>query len=257
MEERLLSRGWNFCVRNKLTKVDDLKTEMEINALKIEPHCHPSVFQTMCSQLHNHTEKLINKMKNNIIRNISDEEYNAIQTLKNNKNIIISKADKGNAIVVMDTTDYIQKINNILELKQFRPTSKSILKEKENEMNKYLRLLYSNNIITKQLFYNIRSICSSAACAYGQSKIHKDGYPLRPIISAIGSYDYELSEYIANLIKNNIKEKPISYIKNSFDLVKRIKEIRHNNDQIMCSFDVDALYTNVPVNEAINITINN
>ena len=123
-------------------------------------------------------------------------------------------------------------------------------------MNKYLRPLYNNNIITKELFYNIRSTCSSAACMYGQPKIHKDGYPLRPIISAIGSYNYELSKYLANLIKNNIKEKPTPYIKDSFDLVKCIK-IRHNNDQIMCSFDVDALYTNVPVNEAINITINN
>ncbi|CAF5026475.1 unnamed protein product, partial [Rotaria sp. Silwood1] len=31
-EERLLCRGWNFCVKNKITKIEDFKTDMEINA---------------------------------------------------------------------------------------------------------------------------------------------------------------------------------------------------------------------------------
>lgn len=78
----------------------------------------------------------------------------------------------------MDKKDYVEKMNNILELKQFKETSKSILKDKEDEMNEYLRELYKNNTITKELFYKIRSTCSSSASMYGQPKIHKLGYPL-------------------------------------------------------------------------------
>ncbi|CAM4846457.1 unnamed protein product, partial [Rotaria magnacalcarata] len=202
-EERLLCRGWNFCIESKITKTDDFKTDMEINATKLESHCHPSVFSTIYHHLHDYANKYIRNINKNNIRNISDEEFHAIKTLRNNKEIIISRADKGNAIVVMDKKDYIEKTNNILQLKQFQHTTKSLQKEKEEEMNKYLRELYKENTITKELFYSIRSTCSSIACMYGQPKIHKNGYPLRPIISSIGSYNYELSKYLAGLIKAN------------------------------------------------------
>ncbi|CAF3419973.1 unnamed protein product [Rotaria socialis] len=254
-EERLLCRGWNFCIKSEITKMDDFKTDMEINATKLESHCHPSVFSTVCHHLHDYANKYIRNINNNNIRNISDEEFQAIKTLRNNKQIIISRADKGNAIVVMDKKDCIEKTNNILQLKQFQHTTRSLQKEKEEEMNKYLRELYKENTITKELFYSIRSTCSSIACMYGQPKIHKNGYPLRPIISSIGSYNYELSKYLAGLIKANRENKSFSYIKDSFDLVKQIREITNVQQQVMCSFDVDALYTNVPVKEAIDIVV--
>ncbi|CAF3284775.1 unnamed protein product, partial [Rotaria sp. Silwood2] len=96
-----------------------------------------------------------------MIRNISDEEFHAIKTLKNNKEIIISRADKGNAIVIMDRKDYMEKMQQILKLKQFIHTPNSLLKEKEKEMNNYLRQLHNENVITKQLYRQLSSTCSS------------------------------------------------------------------------------------------------
>jgi hypothetical protein len=61
----------------------------------------------------------------------------------------------------MDKKDYIEKIRNILQLKQFKHTTKSLLNEKEEEMNRYLRQLQKDNVINKELFYKIRSTCSS------------------------------------------------------------------------------------------------
>ena len=46
-EERLLRRCLNFCIKNKITNSVNFKTDMEINALKLEPHCHPVVFATI------------------------------------------------------------------------------------------------------------------------------------------------------------------------------------------------------------------
>lgn len=36
---------------------------------------------------------------------------------------------------------------------------------------------------------------------YRLLKIHKDGMPLRPIVSSIGSLTYDLSKYLATLLK--------------------------------------------------------
>ena len=83
--------------------------------------------------------KAIKKKK---IRNISDEEFNAVESLRNNHDFIISKADKGNSIVILDKADYIKKMNEILQLKQFISTKESKHKEKETIMNKYILQLH-------------------------------------------------------------------------------------------------------------------
>ena len=84
----------------------------------------------------------------------------------------------------------------------------------------------------------------------GQPKVHKVNYPLRPIISSIGLYNDELSKYFAELIKNNQTPLSFSYIGDSFDFVRRICGINNSKDQVIISFGIDNLYTNVPVQEA-------
>ena len=51
------------------------------------------------------------KKKNNgkFKRNLKKEEWTAISTLRNDKNIVIKPADKGGNIEIMDKEDYIQE----------------------------------------------------------------------------------------------------------------------------------------------------
>ncbi|CAF0930575.1 unnamed protein product [Didymodactylos carnosus] len=172
-----------------------------------------------------------------------------------NHNTVICRADKGNSIVVLDKKDYITKMEVILQLKQFKFTKQPPLISREKSMNMYILKLLNDNVIDKETYYRIHSSCSSYATMYGQSKIHKLNYPLRPIISSIGSYNHDLSKYLYELIKNNRPSKSFSYIRDSFEFVKKITGIQNSADQIMISFDVDSLYTNVPVHEAIEITL--
>ena len=53
-------------------------------------------------------------MKNKKIRNIGEDEFNALKSLKNN---VICRVDKGNCIVILDKTDDIKKAEQILKLK--------------------------------------------------------------------------------------------------------------------------------------------
>ena len=54
-------------------------------------------------------------MKKKQISNLSDKEQYALKELKMNKPLVILRADKGSAVVCMDKTDYLEKVNQILQ----------------------------------------------------------------------------------------------------------------------------------------------
>ena len=41
--------------------------------------------------------------------NLSNEEFSALRNLRNNKNAVIKKADKGSAVVIMDRNQYLHE----------------------------------------------------------------------------------------------------------------------------------------------------
>ena len=72
--------------------------------------------------------------------------------------------------------------------------------------------------------------------------MHKPEVPIPPIVSYSGSSVYNLNKYIANIIKdknNNAK----NYIRN----------IPIEDDEIMVSFEVTSLHTNIRIIDTLNI----
>ena len=49
------------------------------------------------------------KFRKNKYNNLTKEERSALYNLKNDKNIVLKSADKGSAVVVWDTDDYIKE----------------------------------------------------------------------------------------------------------------------------------------------------
>ena len=87
---------------------------------------------------------------------------------------------------------------------------------------------------------------------YGLPKIHKDNLPFRPIVSSINTYNYKLASYLVNILK------PISTNsnteQNSFSFATWIRA-NQNTNTVMCSFDIVSLFTNVPLQETIKISL--
>ena len=48
------------------------------------------------------------------VSNLSEAEFNALENLTKNKNLVIQKADKGDTVVIINKNDYKTKIKNIL-----------------------------------------------------------------------------------------------------------------------------------------------
>ena len=72
---------------------------------------------------------------------------------------------------------------------------------------------------------------------------------LRPIVSYIGSPTYQLAKHVTSLI-TPLTGRTSSFVKNSRHFVEMMKEVRLSEDEMMVSFDINSLFTNVQVDEA-------
>ena len=69
-------------------------------------------------------------------KNLTKEEYKAIKSLKNNKNIIIKPADKGSAVVILDRNAYIKEGQRQLnDTKFYEKTTSNYTGEVINRIN--------------------------------------------------------------------------------------------------------------------------
>ena len=75
---------------------------------------------------------------------------------------------------------------------------------------------------------------------------------VRPIVSGIGSYTHGLAKYLSDILKPSANKE--FTIKDSFSFANDMLSI--SSALFMCSFDDLSLYTNIPVDEAIDICLN-
>ena len=84
------------------------------------------------------------------------------------------------------------------------------------------------------------------------TKIHKDGNPLRVIVSSVNSPLYYFSLFLHNLISDSIPKAP-SYIRDSLHgLVKHLNGTVFDPEYVLASLDVISLFTNIPIELALN-----
>ena len=100
------------------------------------------------------------------------------------------------------------------------------------------------------LYHQLRPSGSQPPSIYGLPKIYKPEVSLRPIVSCIRSPSYQLSSHIASLI-SPLAGKTDSYVRNSRHFVEVMRNLRVEEDEVLVSFDVSSLFTNVPVDKAV------
>ena len=155
--------------------------------------------------------------------------------------------------MMVDT--YSSKLKDIINLPQFnkvQPKRKNgkhpLLKEEERVVD-ILENLRDTNQISETLLDQLKPMGSKPPRLYGLAKVHKENTLLRPVLSMPGSSYYKIGKQVADWLsvveecRINSSTKSISELLNDIEL---------ENDEILISFDLSSLYTNVPVREAIN-----
>ena len=188
--------------------------------------------------------------------NLTPNERKALERLSSDNSIIITKADKGNAVVIQNTRDYRAKIAELLaEDGKFKRLDGDDTKKRECSLQHKLRRLHAQGKFPENIYRKILPCGSKAGVLYGLPKIHKEGSPIRPIISAIGTYTYNLAKHLDEIIKP-ILSKSSFMIKDTFDFVNTVSQTTINQENCIVSFDVSSLFTNVPVSETIELILN-
>ena len=98
----------------------------------------------------------------------------------------------------------------------------------------------------------MRPIGAQRPRLYGLPKTHKPEVPLRPILSLVGSAEHKLARFLNNLLEPVTKRFSTYALKDSFAFAEKIRGTPAGNTY-MVSFDVRSLFTNVPLEETINI----
>ena len=89
---------------------------------------------------------------------------------------------------------------------------------------------------------------------YGLIKVHKINNPARPVVSMIGTSEYKLAKFLHSVIEPSIPDKYMLSSTNHF--IEKLKQAKAQSHQILVSFDVISLLTNVPLEETTQIIAN-
>ncbi|XP_076655132.1 uncharacterized protein LOC143360299 [Halictus rubicundus] len=258
-EKERRKRTWPLLVSNTINpelwdKVDRLSYEQALKVHTIRTQKQKEKFnklqvpKTQAKPLKNTVINLTNSPLS------TDEESvlsKAIHDIKKRKDILVLPADKGNTTVVINKDDYIKKARDLLDDTTYRTLRKDPTKTLERITTTIIKQAKLPDHVHKTIIPKE----SKAPRLYGLPKIHKPDIPLRPIVSTIGSPTYKLAKYLTNILKPLTGSTP-SYIKNSSHFIHKIQTIQTQPEDLLVSFDVKSLFTNVPITDSIEIIKN-
>ena len=168
------------------------------------------------------------------------------------------KSDKGSGVVILDRVDYVTKMEDIIsDSTKFKLAGNQdvygISRTIERRVRDYLRTYVKKpGHITDEQYTKLYPNGSHIGVMYGLPKVHKPGTPVRPICSAVGTATYQLGKFVADIIQPAAVNKHGTDLKDTFQFVSQFAD-QDVSDCTLVSFDVQSLFTNVPLAGTINV----
>ncbi len=188
--------------------------------------------------------------------NLTREQCDALKSLRADEDIVILPADKGNAVVLLNKTDYSRMMENdiLSDQSKFIPIASDPTRVYESDFQVFLlESVKKKGLIEDRMYWYLRPSDARTPRLYGLVKIHKDPLKLRPIVSAIRSFNYNIGKFLVWILQPYI-EICSSYVKNSQHFISIISQKKPGKSR-QISLDVSSLFTNVPVLEAVNLAM--
>ena len=227
VEEDILALGLNFAVVPRVLPKEEIVQRLGPKLFHLK--------NDVASNIRVQITEVLRRAKlprSNLTKNMKD----AVSNLRADKSIHILKADKSNATVVLNTKTY-------KELKS-DPTAKI-----ERKICSKLSDLKKSDKLSQKVYDHLKPSATVCPKFYGLPKIHKPDVPLRPIVASQSSPTYNLAKYLAEILKPIVGNSE-HHVVNSKEFITKIEQTKLDEEEILVSFDVVCLFTNVPMDHS-------
>ncbi|XP_064472450.1 uncharacterized protein LOC135386811 [Ornithodoros turicata] len=241
----LLSKGLDFALAPRAVPKREIIVEIEDRLRHIKDSTGVNLARSRIATI-----------LNNVTGSPSDlskQERSAPRDLRSDKSVIVLPANKGKGTVILDTEDYRPKMQEILDdAAHFVPLKHDPTAKAERSLVGHLRELKKKGHLDDATYRRLFSSDGATPRMYGLPKIHKPGCPLRPIVSFIGSPTYNLSKYLVELVPSFTGNNNLT-VRNLKEFVELVRTQAPSNNDVMVSFDVVSLFTDVPKDLAVPV----
>ena len=176
----------------KQTAITEEDTSKPRSAWELN-HTHHTV-DTFCDAVKSETKQ--NRKAVQLQNNLSKDELNALNELQNRDGMIITKADKGGAVVIMDVKDYIDEATRQFDNENcYKKLSNDPTKLHAERTNICSDQFKDEGIITEKVAKGLKVFNPKIPKFSTLPKLHKEGIPGRPVLDSMNCHSMKISKY--------------------------------------------------------------
>ena len=245
----------SFTDKNRYVK-RNLAVELEQLAIRVDSNV-PSEEK---ENFHEFLRSCTDKFTKNVYLD-KDDTFKSIMEIKSNEDIVVLSGDKDSSVVLLKKKDYQDKVWSLIQegidAGKYELTDDSTHKDLKN----FQQFLY-NNFSKHKEYEKMRPASNRPARFFATAKTHKfqsfdeitlDELKLRPIVDQTGTHTQKAAKVVSKYLK------PLGHneyvIKDSLKFPELLKSKPLQEDEEDVSYDVESLFTSIPVRETIDFIL--
>lgn len=247
-EKELLNKGLNFVLPPEKFPVEDVCVDI-MSAVRYLP-------RYIKDDIEANAVGLVKEKLQHNSPNISAIKLHRVVRSLREKNLIISKADKSNNVLVMDESYYCRVMSKTIQDGPYVELDNDPLKEMIDEVDDVLdKHKFTLCVNPSRELRTWKVSNQQVPCLYGLLKYHKatdaDGdYKARPVSSNINAPTESIAKKLSSIFNSMPAPKGRS-VKNGTEFARLVSGTKLLRNEEQGSYDVTALYPSVPIDFSI------
>ena len=165
--------------------------------------------------MENDINALMKETTKKLKSNLTYKEHAAMEELAKRKDLIITNADKGGAVVIMDTDSYIKEANRQLSDKaSYKQLTQDPTLQHNRMVNQAIERFKNEKLLPHKIADGLKITNQKTPKFYISPKIQKPNNPGRPVINSIECHTTEISRFVDHYLQPVVKQIPL-YIKDT------------------------------------------
>ena len=164
---------------------------------------------------------------------------------------MVLPADKGNATVIMTKEDYDTELRRMLESSTYKRLKGDPTTAQESKLSRKLKSMEKSGDIPTRLYHELRPSGSQPPGSTASQKCTNLRSPQAHCL--MHRIPILLPLQVHHISHISPRGKMSTHVKNSRHFLEAVKDVHVTKVELMVSFDVSSLFTNVPIDEAVQV----